>query len=107
MSSSPVKYPLITAAIDTNTIAGAKNLSVGATAFTFNNVSDIKSAPKNNIPVNTNPIPPNKANATLKIRFAPFLSPIAILSDTSLAITDGIPILDIVSITAYTSYPVE
>ena len=49
--------------------------------------------------------PVKNVSATLNILCAAFLSPIAILSDTNLDITDGIPILESVSISAYTSYP--
>ena len=67
----PEKYPLNTADIATNTIAGASTLSTYATSGTFNMFVAIKSAPKNKVTEKNKPIPVNNFNAVLNIRCAP------------------------------------
>ena len=54
----------------------------------------IKSAPKNSASESTNPRVVKNLKATTNILWAPFVSPIAILYDTSFDITLGIPIED-------------
>ena len=58
-------------------------------------------APKNNIKVPIPPITAKVAKAILNILCAPFVSPNASLSDTSLAIALGTPIEDNVNNKAY------
>ena len=101
MFCCPEKYPLYTADIATNSIAGDRTFITYATSGTFKIFVAIKSAPKNNPMDRTNPIVVKNLNATLNILCAPFVSPIASLSDTSLDITLGIPIDESVSNNAY------
>lgn len=101
MFCCPEKYPLSTADIATNTIAGDKAFITYATSGTFNILVAIKSALKNKPIDSTNPIVVKSLNATLKILSAPFVSPMAILSETNLEITLGIPIEERVSSNLY------
>ena len=103
----PEKYPLNTADIATKTIAGDSTFITYATSGTFKMFVAIKSAPKKSPIDSINPNVVKNLNAILKILCAPFVSPIAILSDTSLDITLGIPIDESVSKRAYIWYPAE
>ena len=97
----PLKYPLNTDDIDTKNIAGASATSVNSDSGICVQLYAITCAPKNS---NIDPIAPSVpkvTNATLKILFAPLLSPTANLSDTNFDIAFGTPIDDIVSNNAY------
>lgn len=97
----PLKYPLNTDDIDTKNIAGDKATKVNSASGICIQLYAIVCAPKNNSIVPTAPIHPNVANATLKVLFAPLLSPSASLSETNFDIAFGTPIDDIVSNNAY------
>ena len=71
----PLKYPLNTDEIDTKNIAGAKATSVSSDSGICVQLYAITCAPKNNNIEPIAPIVPNVASATLKILFAPLLSP--------------------------------
>ena len=92
MSFCPAKYPLNTADAATNTIAGAKTCITYFTSGTLNTSVAIGSAAKNNNKENANPKLTKNVILILKILCAPLLSPIAILSETILETTLGIPI---------------
>ena len=94
----PTKYPLNTADIATNIIAGASAISVYFTPGFDKIVFDINPAPKKSIRANITPTKVNTYIAVLKILCAPLLSPIAIFSDTSFDIVFGIPIVATASI---------
>ena len=80
-------------------------MSVYFTPGFLNIFTDIKSAPKNIESPNTTPINVKRSIAVLNILCAPFLSPIAIFSDTSFDIVFGIPSVAIASKNAYTEKP--
>ena len=63
----PAKYPLITAEIDTNTIAGASTFITYAVSGTFKILVAIKSDPKNNPNEKINPSVEKNLIATLNI----------------------------------------
>ncbi|MNP40726.1 hypothetical protein D3C76_1343870 [compost metagenome] len=101
----PTKYPLKTADIATNIIAGESAIRVYLTPGFTKILVAINGAPKNNASAKSTPIPENRYKAVLNILCAPLLSPIAIFSDINFEMVLGIPIVAIASIKVYTVNP--
>ena len=87
----------MTDAIATKKIAGDSATSVISASGICSQLYAITWAPKNSIKLTTSPNSANVANATLNILYAPLLSPIATITDTSFHIALCTPIDEIVN----------
>ena len=96
-----------TAEAATNTIAGAKTCITYFTSGTLNTKVAIGSAAKNSNSEKASPKLTKNVMLILNILCAPFLSPIAILSETIFETILGIPIDESANSKEYIWYPVE
>lgn len=97
----PLKYPLITAEIETKKIEGDRIFKTSAPASICRILIAIKSEKTYSPRLHINPIQEKIAIETLKALLAPFISPTDKFSATIFEIAFGIPIDDIVRKIAY------
>ena len=88
----PLKYPLITAVMETKNIEGERAIKEYSASGICIQFVAICLAPKKSKVEPVIPIMANVIKAILKILWAPLLSPIAILSETSLEMAFGTPV---------------
>ena len=92
----PLKYPLITADIDTKNMDGAKIFKISDAASISNKFSAIKFEEAYKTKLHKKPTKEKIAIDTLNTLLAPFISPIDKFSATNFDTAFGIPIEDIV-----------
>ena len=90
--SLPLKYPFITEVIDTNNIDGDNASKLNSASGICIQLHAIVCAKVKTNNDDINPTNPKEIMAILKVLCAPFVSPIANLSDTSFDTALGIPI---------------